>query len=251
MNSIDLVLYASEYKLEKYNSYFCDTLASFYKPIAYSNQCLSGPPEAVYYRIMGMNGSLEELCIQYFYYWDEQICIFSSHRYDYEPIFIYVKENQKKPTMIVNNGFGSVLCGFHKIEIRPQTGIRSKDEQHYDCKMTQSPYYPFGADGEISVEVCYKQYPLDGNDLNFDNSRPLFGIRACSNIFSGASHDLQGFIFDPPLLQLTDDILNTWYHHHNEGEDDMPFSHDIADPFSFPYIRYRRIKTIFQQFASI
>jgi hypothetical protein len=248
---LDLIPSKSKYKLENYDSYYSDSLAYSYRPIIYSNQCLSGPPKAVYYRILGMNGSIDEVCIQYMYYWDEQICIFSSHRYDYEPIFIFVKQNQERPVKIVNNGFASVLCGFHKIEIRPKTGIRSEDEQHETNKMTQSPFYPFGADGEISIEFCYKEYPLDGDDLEFFNNRPLFGIKACSNIFSGAQRNLQGFIFDPPLLRLTDEVLDIWYGNHNQDSYDMPFSHDLANPFSFPHIRYRRIKVIRQEFVTV
>ena len=48
------------------------------------------------------------------------------------------------------------------------------------------PYYPFGKDGDVKCEGCCKIYPLDGDDLQFEGQHPLFGIRACSNVFSGA-----------------------------------------------------------------
>jgi hypothetical protein len=234
--------YSSKYKLPHYKSYFCDSIADYYKPKLYSNQCFSGVPD-VYYRILAVNSDgIEKLCLQYFYYWKEQICIFSSHTYDYEPIFIYFKRNDNKPYMIVNNGFGSVLCRFHKVEIRPSQGIRSREEEHTEAKITEYPYYPFGGRGDIVIEVCYKIYPLDRDDLIFENSNPLFGIRSCSNVFSGSRTDLQGFIFNPKSQRLTDEILDLWYFHHSSQEPDMPFGHDLADPFTFPYIRFRSAK---------
>jgi hypothetical protein len=53
-----------------------------------------------------------------------------------------------------------------------------------------------------------------GKDLQFKELHPLFGIRACSNIFSGAEYDLQGDKFKPPLKRLTDRILTQWYFKH-------------------------------------
>ena len=67
---------------------------------------------------------------------------------------------------------------------------------------------------------------------------PLFGIRACSNVFSGAEEHLVGEIFNPALKELTDTVLEEWYYNHYIDEDDMPFGHDIANPFSYPYIKY-------------
>ena len=53
-----------------------------------------------------------------------------------------------------------------------------------------------------------KTYPLSGGrDLQFEQEHPLFGIRACSNVFSGAGYDLQGERFDPQLKRLTDPVL--------------------------------------------
>ena len=81
-----------------------------------------------------------------------------------------------------------------------------------------------------------------GKDLQFKGLHPLFGIRACSNVFSGARYDLQGDIFNPPLKRLTDRIFTQWYFKHYNHEDDMPFGHDVADPFKFPYIKYHPAK---------
>jgi hypothetical protein len=83
------------YVLPKYRVYFDDELAKTHKPMIYSHECLSGDPTAVYYRIISKvkednDVDTKELCIQYFFYWDCQHCMMASHRYDYEPIFIYL-----------------------------------------------------------------------------------------------------------------------------------------------------------------
>jgi len=127
---------------------------------------------------------------------------------------------------------------FHKNEIRPMGGERSHSEVPFYSTLTAEPYYPFGKNGSVMHRGCAKTYPLTGNDLTFENQNPLFGIRACSNVFSGAVYDLQGDRFNPPLKRLTDDMLNEWYFNHYDSEGEMPFSHDIADPFSYPYIKY-------------
>jgi hypothetical protein len=51
-------------------------------------------------------------------------------------------------------------------------------------------------------------YPLGGGrDLQFEQQHSLFDIHACSNVFSGARYDLEGKKFDPPLKQLTYEVL--------------------------------------------
>ena len=42
----------SKYAFPKYDLLFSETLAKGYGPIVYSHECLSGPPEAVYHRIL-------------------------------------------------------------------------------------------------------------------------------------------------------------------------------------------------------
>jgi hypothetical protein len=220
-------------------------LANKYKPIVYSHMCASGTPKAIYYRIVIQKDlqNINKKCIQYFFYWDRQDCIFSTHNYDYEPIFIYINDKNNDnllPYLVVNDGFADPECGFHKIEIRPSTGERSQVETFYSKKMSPAPYYPFGKDGNIECKGCSKNYPLSNkSDLKFRELHPVFGIRACSNVFSGNEHDLKGGIYDPPLINLDDIVLNDWYFNHFTQEDDMPFGHDIANPFSYPYIKYR------------
>lgn len=230
------------YVLPKYRVYFDDAAAAEYKPIVYSHECLSGDPGGIYYRIVAKDDT-REICIQYYFYWDYQYCMMASHRYDYEPVFVYLKEGGTTLQMIVNGGLGGPECGFHKNEIRPAVGQRSEIEEHFLTKLCPKPYYPYGKDGNVDCEGCCKVYPLSGGrDLQFEHQHPLFGIRACSNVFSGARSDLEEKRFDPPLKQLTDDVLTEWYFKHNNERVDMPFGHDIADPFSYPYIKYHSAK---------
>ena len=245
-NNTILEEYTSTFVLPVYKIFFSDQLALQFKPIVYSNQCLSGPPKSLYYRIVAARDprGKDELCIQYFLYWTYQLCIFSSHTYDYEPILIYLKKDMQFPHLIVNGGLGRVDCNFHKNEIRPLEGERSSQTQRFSVSLSPAPYYPFGRAGKIVSTGCSKQYPLSSqSDLQFQGFHPMFGIRACSNVFSGAIDDLEGEIFDPTLERLTDRVLEEWYFKHSSNEDDMPFGHDISNPFSYPYIKYHAAKS--------
>ena len=236
----------TKYALEGYRVFFSSKLARQYEPIVYSGECTSGDPEALYYRILqnddGGDGEKNEFCIQYFYYWKYQNCLMASHGYDYEPIFIYLKSDDSSPYLIVNGGFGTPDCYFHKNEVRPRKGKRDSDIRHVTTNLSPQPFYPFGQDGNLKYDACVKTYPLDtGEDLQFEKGyHALFGIRACSNVFSGAQGDLHGHRFDPPLKKLTDRVLSKWYFHHYQNTNDMPFGHDIADPFSSPYIKFHK-----------
>ncbi len=239
IQSLKMENYKSKFTLPIHHTFFDDTLAEKYKPIVYSGQCLSGSPEGLYYRILSNE---EELCIQYFYYWEYQECLFASHTYDYEPIFIYFKNGLASYERIVNGGHNFPFCRLHKNEIRPREGQRSDEVKSIFTKLSPEPYYPFGSNGSIETNVCYKIYPLVGNDLFFEGSHSIFGIRTCSNVFSGNRRDHIGFRFEPGLKRLDDLVLIKWYFQNNNYSNDMPFGHDIANPFHFPYIKYRSAK---------
>lgn len=231
----------TKYALEGYKLFYSTKLARQYEPIIYAGKCTSGNPEALYYRILQNHNN--EFCIQYFYYWEHQNCWPKSHNYDYEPIFIFLKSDDPEPSLIVNGGFAKAInCRLHKNEVRPRKGKRNNNTQLIAGNLSPYPFYPFGQDGNVRYDECVAIYPLDtGEDLRFeDEYHPLFGIRACSNVFSGAPSDLDGRRFDPPLKKLTDRVLSKWYFHHYENADDMPFGHDIADPFEAPYIKFHK-----------
>ena len=234
----------SQFVLPKYDVYFSKSLANRYKPIIYNNYWkYSGDPEGVYYRIVRRKNP-EEYCIQYFYYWLKQECGPTSHRYDYEPVFVYLKPNLIRPTMIVNGGLGDLTCFFHKNEIRPRDGRRSFNTRRFnDIRLSPKPFYPYGENGNKKISGCFKKYPLKGNkDLKFDGLHPKFGIAVCSNVFSGSTKTLYGKKYNPPLKELTDKILDRWYFKHNTRRGDVPFGHDIANPFTHPYIKYSSAK---------
>jgi hypothetical protein len=228
----------STYVLGNYRVFFSNRLARKYEPIVYSGLCISGDPEAVYYRIV--NNDKQEFCIQYFYYWAYQRCAFSSHGFDYEPIFVYLRNDSPDVYLIVNGGFGQPDCNFHKNEVRPSTGTRDSMVQRVTVNLSPYPHYPFGREGSVEYSGCIKTYPLNGDDLQFEDMHPVFGIRSCSNVFSGSEGYLHGDRFKSPLKKLTDRILTRWYFHHYEKDSDMPFGHDIADPFSSPYIKFHK-----------
>ncbi len=246
-----LTEHKTKYALEGYKVFFSTKLARQYEPIIYAGECASGDPEAVYYRILQREREKDEghhikeieLCIQYFYFWQYQRCMMTSHGYDYEPIFIYLKKSdESNPYLIVNGGLGGPDCRFHKNEVRPWDGKRDGKTRSITANLSPYPFYPFGRDGNIKCHECISTYPLDtGEDLQFEGeNHPLFGVRACSNVFSGAQGDLHGHRFKPPLNKLTDRVLDKWYFHHFKNKNDMPFGHDIADPFSLPYIKFHK-----------
>jgi len=237
---LSLEEYKTKYALEGYRVFFSTKCARQYEPIVYAGECMSGDPAALYYRIL--QSHKDEFCIQYFYYWQYQNCMMTSHGYDYEPIFIYLKSDNSNPYLIVNGGLGKPNCYFHKNEVRPREGKKDNDTRHITANLSPYPFYPFGQDGNVKYHGCVKSYPLTtGEDLQFEEKyHPLFGIRACSNIFSGAEGDLHGHRFNPPLKRLNDRVLSKWYFHHYKNTNDMPFGHDIADPFTSPYIKFHK-----------
>ena len=64
------------YVLPRYRVYFDDKIATKYKAIVYSHECLSGDP-AAYYRFVAKDDTLET-CIQYFFYWGYQSCMMNN-----------------------------------------------------------------------------------------------------------------------------------------------------------------------------
>lgn len=237
---------SSKYMLTNYNIYFSEKIANLYKPILYPN-VFNDAPEGLYYRIVGNN--LGDYCIQFFYYWKVQNCTLPimSHVYDYEAIFVYLKESDAKPNKIVNGGLGGPECEFHKNEIRIRQGKSEEIEHHITGQLSEAPYYPFADKDSREITICVKNYSLYGEDLQFENMHPKFAIAECSHVYSGASELLQGKPFDPPLRELDDEILDEWYFEHFKAQNEMPFGHDVADPFTEPYIKYRNARKYLPQ----
>lgn len=249
----DLEEYNSKYATLELKVFFSDSLARRYQPIIYegnvpanSDDKNSTNAEGAYYRIV-YNPNSNEICIQYFVYWLMQDCTgfvgISNHKYDYEPIYIFIRPSNLQPVGIVNSGASSnpvtvLECRFHKTEIRRQEYI-ARDEIEESCVFTTSPspFYPFGGSTGQKAMNCIKRYPIAGT-IYFENCTPLFGIYACYHVFSGAQDVLKGNRLDIPLRQLDDKVLEEWYWKHHNSPDEEPFGHDVSNPFEFPFIKY-------------
>jgi hypothetical protein len=139
-------------------------------PIIYSHECSSGPPEAAYYRVVA-DKEANDLCIQYFFFWKYQHCFMVPHKYDYEPIFLYLKRTEKYPYLIVNIGIGGPICRFTKIEIRSKSGKKDTFDVFFKTNLSPAPYYPFGKKGKVQYEGCSRKYPLErARDLQFKDT---------------------------------------------------------------------------------
>ncbi len=232
----------SQFNLPELEVYFCDVMAKLYQPIIYGSKYSIPPPEGLYYRIL-YNNLLQEYCIQYYLYWLDQNCLgimpIADHKYDYEPILIFLKPPNLFPVGIVNAGYSKYLgmsCRFHKTEIRRIEYMnRDEHEREFHYFTSPSPYYPYGGTEGRSCKTCVKKYPLSGS-IYFEKTNPLFALTACSHVFSGSEASISGDRLKVDLKLLTDKIAEEWYGHF--GLDEEPFGHDISDPFSFPYIKY-------------
>ena len=236
--------YDSQFKVPSTEVFFCDDLANLYKPIIYGADFPDPEPVGIYYRIM-LSPGLNRLCIQYYVYWLDQDCLdilpIADHKYDYEPILIFIDLPQEFPVGIVNAGFSSSLgltCRFHKTEIRLTEFVdRDFKEYQFRYKTSPAPSYPFGGQAGLIGSTCIKKYPISGA-IYLKDLHPMFGITSCSHVFSGAEKALHGRIMSLPINRLDDQILHEWYFEHYDDENEEPFGHDVSDPFTFPHIKY-------------
>jgi hypothetical protein len=166
----------------------------------------------------------------------------SNHKYDYEPIFVFIKPQNPIPYGIVNAGqsraraFGD--CRFHKTEVRMKDYIEGdRIEDSCTFKTSPSSFYPFGGDSGIAGQNCVKKYPLAGS-IYFEDYRPLFGMNTCFHAFSGAEDEVRGERLKITLKRLDDITLEEWFLNHHKSPDEEPFGHDVSNPFEFPFIKY-------------
>ncbi len=230
----------SKYLVSNLNLFFCDTLAMDYAPVIYGGQYSEPRAEAVYYRILS-EGRSNELCLQYYVYWPEQVCLggtLASHKYDYEPILLFLRPPREQCYKVVNGGLSIRLdCRFHKTEVHIAGVRRDAEESPFRCKTSPAPFYPFGGKTGQEIVNCVKQYPLEGS-VYFLDHHPVFGLRECSHVFSGDAKYFCEPKLEVPLRRLTDTLLDEWYHRHHESDDEEPFGHDVSNPFQFPHVKY-------------
>jgi hypothetical protein len=253
VNRYDLESESSEYLLNDLRLFYSDPFASDYAPIVYGGSFFEPKAEAMYYRIL-CTADLKELCLQFYLYWPEQVCmggVIASHVYDYEPILLYPKPPNEFCHMIVNGGYSmdAMDCRFHKTEIHSVGQRRDEEEQPCRCRTSPSPFYPFGGKEGQEVVSCVKRYPLEAS-VYFLEHHPVLGLRECSHVFSGDAKYLLDPKIDVPLRRLVDDRLDEWYHKHFESEGEEPFGHDVSNPFEFPYVKYFDPKPLLRSTAT-
>jgi hypothetical protein len=252
----------SPYVLPRLQTFFSDKMASVYQPIIYrSDQFFdddeggSGDhdyhdapatyPEGIYYRIV-YDPTEATYCIQYYLYWLVQNCTgflgIAGHKYDSEPIYVFIKPPNPGPYGIVNAGQSKARgfsdCRFHKTEVRMRDYPR-RDPIEESCSFTTSahPFYPFGGDSGAVGQNCVKKYPLAGS-IYFEDYKPLFGMNTCFHSFSGAESELKGERMKMTLKRLDDTTLTEWFFEHHKSADEEPFGHDVSNPFEFPHVKY-------------
>src|SRR5262245_23245847 len=243
-DNFQLEKYESRFKVPSVESYFCDPMAEMFKPIIYGGDYSEPESEGIYYRWL-YRPDPKMMCLQYYVYWLDQNCLgllpVADHRYDYEPIFIYLEPPKSFPIGIVNAGYSKglgVSCRFHKTEIRMKD-FTERDFSEYESKYKTSPepFYPFGNSDGLDGSTCVKKYPIAGS-IYLSDLHPMFGITSCSHVFSGAEKELRGRVLSIPLKRLDDGVLHEWYFEHHKDPREEPFGHDVSDAFDFPFIKY-------------
>jgi hypothetical protein len=217
-------------------------VANDYKPRLYLNtdQC----PNIVYYRVIkGYDpyAGFDAYLIQYFAYWRCQDCPFGNHDYDYEPIFIWVRNIGERPYKVAYDHWG--WWDIHTHEIHGTYLWTLYPDGKYEIPAgtytNEKAYYPFGnssynGDG-IGAELIIHTLSTSLQD-NWDGNHVKLGIANCYHTFDT---DTSGsYCGDYPLSHLDDDELITAYRLELDGTDSIgcsggieAFKYDISDPF--------------------
>jgi hypothetical protein len=242
-------------------------IADDYKPKLYldDDEC---PPNLYYRIIRGYDpyAKFNAYLIMYYAYWRCQNPIEANHEYDYEPIFIWVRNIGEKPYRVAYDRFKNVW-DLHVHDIHRTYLWSSTPNGQYDLKNMQSvytqhsSYYPTGRLRylqDLGVDIWLHnlssslQNNWDGNHvkLRIKDDYHTFDTQISGSWCSSCS-----------LLPLDDAQLKTWYRILVDdtnpepccsglgciGWDVMTFKHDIADPFyevfwedpdfpGFPYV---------------
>jgi len=122
-------------------------IANDYKPWLYNrtDQC----PDTVYYRVVeGYDpyAGSDAYVIQYFVYWQCQDCFGAWHEYDYEPIFIWVRNIGEQPYRVAYDKWDA--WNFHAHEIHRTHLWSDLSDGEYEVPVethtNDKAYYPFG-----------------------------------------------------------------------------------------------------------
>jgi len=221
-------------------------VAEDYKPWLYNrtDQC----PDKVYYRVVkgyDAYSGFDAYLIQYFPYWDCQVCFPADHEYDYEPIFIWVKNIGDKPYRVAYDRMGAIIDNHvHEIH-RTYLWTACPDGRYYNPPGTHTndkAYYPYGnasyeTPGLSGIDIYLENLSSSLPPDHWDGNHVKLGIANCWHTFDT---DISGSnCGDYSLSPLTDDELITAYRLELDDESGSnccllcgveAFKYDISDP---------------------
>jgi len=219
-------------------------IANDYKPWLYNrtDQC----PDTVYYRVVKGYDPYTEFdayVIQYFAYWGCQDCFGAWHEYDYEPIFVWVRNIGEIPYRVAYDRMGDLLDSHvHEIH-RTHLWTSHPDGYCYFPENTctnDKSYYPFG---NVSYETpgdadMYLETLPTSLQNNWNRTHVRLGIANCWHTFDT---DISGsYCEDYTRTPLTDDELIAAYRLELDDTSGRnccwfcgveAFKYDISDPF--------------------
>ena len=205
-------------------------IAEYYRPRLYlgplSDQC----PDEVYYRVIKGKDSyvgFDAYLIQYFAYWNYQS--FPEHVYDFEPIFIYVRNIGEKPYRVAYDrcDIADMTKHYHEIHrtyscINPEDGPRDEDTHTND-----KAYYPYGR-RDYTAKVDLSDISTSLKD-NWAGNQVKLGIAHTWHTFNTDISDIDIECPYCELEPLTDGALEKAYLLKRDIVE--PFKYDISDPF--------------------
>ena len=204
-----------------------ELIAKYYRPWLYRGTIIKHDcPDKVYYRVIkgkDFYEGFDAYLIQYFAYWHYQELPAPPHKYDYEPIFIYVQNIGDRPYRVAYDRCDSGKH-YHQIHgtydcIRPEEG----DHQEWSSTNDKA-YYPYG---KISHKVNVILSHID--TLQWYGNHVKLSIAHSWHTFDT---DISGTCCydNDPFLPLTDEALKNAYKPSKLLVPE-PFKYDVSDPF--------------------
>lgn len=149
---------------------------------------------------------------------------FFTHEFDFEPILIFIKNNQIEKVVV--SGKGDVDAQPHRIDIYVDQNFHSEGESTFNVST-------FLQTNDTAKED-FKEFPL--NSIIYENNHPKMAVITCYHAFTADKQYYDEDVFvnlpiDFTLTSLRDEVLDVWYK--QKG-----FGHDVSDPFDFPYIKF-------------
>jgi len=222
-------------------------VANDYKPWLYNrtDQC----PDEVYYRVINgydVYSGFDAYLIQYFAYWNCQVCWPASHDYDYEPIFMWVRNIGERPYRVAYDHWDA--SNFHTHEIHRTYLWTSYPDGRYEVPegthTNEKAYYPFGNSSyngdDWGAELTLHTFSTSLQD-NWDEKHVKLGIANCWHTFD---NDISGSNCDDySLSPLTDNELITAYRLELDesggnccwGCEVEAFKYDVSDSFDWVF----------------